>query len=261
MSETLDSHYRGIPIPNWSDYVTLTKIKPDVHEASPVSDSELSRYVEEFHPKIIEIIEHDIECWLLDEGLKQFGDNYKFHNRDKSKDLLEKEFTLGIINGYDFFMALTVNLKFIRSDYSSIWHFIFDSQKTGALPIIGELELERIKQVREGRALVELAPENNYIQSSEEYSYFDAMTYSTTSSRFDLLVNDAIERDEINRSVSSKIRRTPRKAKSYRKGFEHGTHNALEMYLQVDETGALSNMMNDLNTLYDHFEDTPPFRL
>lgn len=260
MSETMDN-YRGLPIPNLNDYITLTYMEPDVHEASPVSEQELARYLDESRPDILEVIFDDAEHWFASEKTRLAKLNRIDRSRDKSKEPLLYEYVSGIHNGYNFFFTLMVNLKFMRSDYSSIWHFILDSEKTRALPILGPLELKRIIEVRNGQGLVEKIPGNNYIDNSEEFSYYDAMNYSDTFSRFSQLLQNTIEQDEARRAANSRILRTPRRQNSYRDGFEHGAHNALEMYLQVEETNTLSRMMDDLNTLYDHFEDTPPFSL
>ncbi len=248
MSEIIEQNYRGIPIPTDEEFIALRVDQLDPGDDTPIPISDMQEYISEHYPAIGDVIAHDIRFW----------DKYESQNYDFTVDgenysaeaEPEIDFMSGIEYGYLFFITTVTNLRFLRSDYKSIWHFVIDAPKNGSLPIISNEELARVKHVREGNAFVENNFDRDFVTDSGDLAIDDGINYVDEALWFQNLMQ--AELDEALEMLSDDDSPWNRScAYAFGEGFRHGVHNAVEMYIQVDEERIIREMAADFGDLVD----------
>ena len=221
MNESYETTYCGLPVPSDDELFELQS-KFMLNENSAFNPFLTANEIIFKNPVIREIIRNDIDQWQQNECIEDL-DNEEID-----------EFSIGISSGYAFFIGVSTLIAYLRSGDSDIRRYIEDEDNKNFLSYISESEKNRVNEVREGWAIVEVVDENEYVEDSSDLAFIDAGNYSFEAIRFEQLFNDEIENIEQMLSVQYKSKCDDRVIANI-EGFKHGVANAIEMYLQIEE--------------------------
>lgn len=229
---SFEQNHNGIPIPNEHEFALLAA---DSSDSGLVNSSELGSWVIHENPNLKEILHEDIFGWI--------GNQARQMNLEQDE---VSEFAEGMDTGFTFFIGTITNIQFLRSGYQDVYEFIRANSDSGeSIPVVGERELQRIKKVRLGVAVIDTVIQTEYVGDSSDLASAHATAYLINSEAFRELLE--IEFSGIEQVLAGKFPRKlyedaelrwneiERLASARITGFEHGVDAAVEMYLQVAE--------------------------
>ena len=234
---TKNPEFMGLPIPTTDEYAVLqNRLFDDSIDGMFVD--ELSMAVNSLVPNIRRVEMHDMTVWKDTECDVDYSDQEAEH------------FTYGISAGYDFVVACFTQLAWLRSDARDLDEYLnMAPNLVGGLPVLSEVEFNRVKAVRAGKALIDNNNKKRDIEDSRGLAAHDAIQYLMKSPQMGYILYNQKQLIFHNSDPnsehpvdSSEFKET----QAYVDGYYHGFQNAIEMYIQSFEEQNLQSIEENI---------------
>lgn len=216
--------FDGLPVPTIHEVEQLSAEMQLVLAHEPNSIEEMYCQVMNQSRWVQDVIDHDVQT---------------FRSREADPDFTHeqlREFEQGIRFGYELAIGSIALLKMHRSGFIEIDQYMDWARKQpGELPVNTRAEMRRIRNVRLGDAIIDIA-HDEHVTDSTDIAYFDMLNYTREAKDLDdLWTSQLYEQVRKLCELYSDYDEDMVDESPYAEGFWHGVANALEMYLQSYE--------------------------
>ena len=227
MSESLN-YFNGLPVPSYEELFIIQSERA-IDDDTDLNPYLISEAIMLKNPRIGEVIQYDIRHWV----------NFELPEHLENDEI--DEFCNGIASGYSFFIGVHGLLAFIRSGHKEVDQYIKSDHEDNYIVNMNERDLERIKFVRSGQAIIDKVSDPEFLDDSSDLAYIDAGNYTFEAIRFEALMDEEI--NNINQMLTYNFKNSlDDRTVAHIEGFKHGIANAIEMFMQVKQENVIRKL-------------------